>query len=168
MKKRVLALFLGCLLALALCACGDTTTTAETGSDDQQQTEEPVDTSKAETDNYAFEIKDASLAQDYEGNPVIVVTYSWTNNSDETTNAEVALYAQAFQDGVQLETAFVDDSSVYDSEAGWKDIRPGTTLDFQQAYVLTSETSPVEVELSELFSTSKDMAEKTFDPADLA
>ena len=112
-------------------------------------------------------IKGASLTQDYDGNPAIVITYSWTNNSEETTSAMAAMMEKAFQDGVQLETAMILDSGVYDSSAGMKDVRPGTTIDIQCAYVMTSETSIVEFELTEFFAFTNDMVTMDFDPAAL-
>lgn len=80
----------------------------------------------------------------------------------------VALLGKAFQDGVQLETAITDGSiEGYDAEASMKEIRPGTTQDFQEVYVMTSETSPVEVEMTEAFTLENDMVTKTFDPTTL-
>lgn len=114
------------------------------------------------------EIKGAFLSQDYEGNPAIVVTYAWTNNSDETTSAMVATMEQAFQDGVELETAIITDDDRYDVDAGMKDVRPGTTIDVQCAFLLTSATSTVEFELSEWISLNDDMVTMDFDPASLS
>lgn len=102
---------------------------------------------------------------DYEGNPAIVITYSWTNNSEDTTSAMVAMHEKAFQDGVGLDTAIILDSAVYDSDAGMKDVRPGTTIDVQCAFSLTNEASVVEFEISELISFSNDRVVMNFDPA---
>ncbi len=143
------------------------------------QSESKVDTPKPEqkkdskTENfgdlgdYYVEIKDAKLARDYENNPAIVITYSWTNNSEDTTSAMAALIGKAFQDGVELETAIIADNSVYDVDNYMKEIRPGATLDVQLAYVMTSETSTVEYEISELISFSGDTVTKNFDPSSL-
>lgn len=117
--------------------------------------------------DYHVEIKGAQLAEDYEGNPAIIVTYSWTNNSDDTTSAMVSTSEKAFQDGVQLDTAIIMDSDVYDSGNSMKDVRPGTTLDIQCAFLLTSETSVVEFEIAEWISFSDDMVTMDFDPSAL-
>lgn len=117
--------------------------------------------------DYYVEVKGASLVKDYDGNPAVVITYAWTNNSEDTTSAEVALMAKAFQDGVQLNTAFIGDASVYNSELSFKGIRPGTTFEVQCAFELTSESSVIEFEVSELFSLSDDTVAENFDPADL-
>lgn len=98
--------------------------------------------------DYYVVLKDCSIVKDYDGNDALLVNYSFTNNSEETTSGLVAVYLQAFQDGVELEIATVE-GRTYDEQ---KDIRPGVTMDTcQAAYVLTSD-SPVEVEVSDMWS----------------
>ncbi len=133
-----------------------------------EKTKAPQAEGSGDLGDYHVEIKGAALAQDYDGNPAIVVTYSWTNNSEETTSAMSSLMEKAFQDGVQLESAIIGDDSVCDSESSMKEIRPGTTLDVQQAYILTSDTSTVEFEISEFISFSDDVITKNFDPSSLS
>lgn len=110
----------------------------------------------ADLGDYVVEIQGAKLAEDYEGAPIIVIDYAWTNNSEDTTSASVVLLEQAFQGGVQLETAMVFDDSVYDSGSTLKDIRPGVTLTCQCAYVLSDTTSPVEFEVRDWTDWSSD------------
>ncbi len=119
--------------------------------------------------NYDIEIKGAKLSKDYDGNPAIVITYAWTNNSDETTSAMTAVSETAFQDGVSLDTAIIGNDSEYDSGAAMKEVRPGTTIDVQKAFVLTSETSVVELEISEwlTFEDNPPMVTMNFDPGSL-
>jgi len=118
--------------------------------------------------DYAVEIKGARLVKDYEDKPAILITYAWTNNSDKTTSAMVAVIGKAFQDGVQMEPAILYDVEGYEAGNSTKDVRPGTTIDIQSAYVLTSDTSTVEFELSELISFSDNIVSMDFDPAALS
>ena len=159
MKKVLLLLLMG-VLAMSLCACGapadsgsDETATeaqeAATGEAEQAEAEPAVNTDSA----YAVELKDAHRISNYEGVDTLLVVYSFTNNSEDTTSAAVALYIQAFQDGVELESGYAtsgdlpeDISGLYDND--WKDIRPGTTLDCYACFELDSE-SEVEVEANE-------------------
>lgn len=180
MKKKstrlaIPALVLICMLALS--ACGNDSTAAnkpaepapaDTSGSSQEASKEPaasneIADSGALGDSYV-EIKDGVLAEDYNGEPALIVTYAWTNNSDETTSAMVSISEKAFQDGVELDSAIIGDSSVYDSGASMKDVRPGTTIDVQCAFALANQTSPVEVEFSELFNFSKngEIVGKTF------
>ncbi len=77
-----------------------------------------------------------------------------------------AAHAKAFQDGVQLEVALIMNADVYNSENSMKEIKTGATLNVQEAWVLTSESSPVEVELEEFLSFSDEKLEKTFEIAE--
>lgn len=142
----------------------------DTATDDKQDSKTTADGNTIDFGDYVVEVKGAKLAKDYEGNPAIVVDYAFTNNSTETKSAFVALTDKAFQDGVSLETAIISDDSVYDSDLSWKDIRPGTTLDCQTAFILTSETSIVEVEFEEFanFSSKAPKLLVEFDPANLS
>lgn len=124
--------------------------------------------SSGDLGDYHVEVKEAALAADYAGNPAIVITYSWTNNSSETINAMDAILEKAFQSGVQLDEAIIGDNSVYDADTQLRDIRPGTTVDVQCAYQLTSDTVVVEFELSELVSLSREVILMNFDPAELS
>lgn len=107
-------------------------------------------------DNYV-EIKGGQLAKDLYENPVCIITYAWTNNSDETTSAMSEIDVKAFQDGVELDSSFtILDPSVWDSSSNLKDVKPGATIEVQYAFYLDNESSDVEVELSERFSFAKD------------
>lgn len=180
MKKRFLALVLGIAAILSLAACGTTDDGATGNSPSSEQSEQVPEPSSGENNgddvpsagsgdlgDYHVEIKGASLAKDYEGKAAIVITYAWTNNSDDTTNAMVSIGEKAFQDGVQLDPAIIIGDDSYDSGTSMKDVRPGTTIDVQSAFVLTSEASIVEFELTEWISFSDDMVTMNFDPAAL-
>lgn len=141
---------------------------AASDSNPEEDTTVQNDVSSGKLGDYQVEIKSASLASDYEGKPAIVITYSWTNNSDETISSLAAVHAKVFQDGVQLENAIIANKDVYDSSSYTKDVRPGTTIDIQNAFILTSETSTVEVEITELISFSDEKVTMSFDPASLS
>ena len=117
--------------------------------------------------DYHVEVQGAVLAEDYKGNPAIVVTYRWTNNSEETRSAMVALNGSAFQDGIGLETAIIGKSDVHDGSAYMTEIRPGASLDVSLAYVLKNTSSVVEFELSEFVSLSNKVVSIEFDPGTL-
>ena len=52
------------------------------------------------------------------------------------------------------------ESSVYDSSMQTTDVRPGTTIEVQEAFELNNATSPIEVEITEAFLWN--------DPAEIA
>lgn len=181
-KSMMLLLAVAAILAtLAACSSGEEPqspspegTTPPVETQHAQESEAPVEEETPDQSNaaalgdYYVEIKSASLAQDYKGNPAIVVTYAWTNNSDDTTSSMTAVSCSAFQDGVELETAIITDDS-YDSDSFMMEVRPGTTIDIQAAFVLPNTTSIVEVEVGEwiTFESDPPIAYMEFDPAAL-
>jgi hypothetical protein len=99
---------------------------------------------------YAVTIDSSASGTDYSGNPAIIITYTFTNNSDKDANFTFAISDEAFQNGVELSSAVITDGSVH-SQNGIKDIKPGATITVQQAYSLI-DTSEVTVECSALLS----------------
>lgn len=97
--------------------------------------------------------KDIVRLADILGHSSINTTRIYTMESGRT-HRMVSTSEKAFQDGVELDTALILSDSC-DSSVSMKDVRPGSTIDVQCAFVLSSQTSNVEFELSALFSFSK-------------
>ena len=140
------------------------TSTVTLTSDGNSNETTPPDNSgdvSGKVGDYSVVIKSATVTTDYEGNPAIVVTYNWTNGSDETMMAMTALSSKAFQDGIQLESALMTSDNYTPNVA--TELKPGASLDVQAAYVLRNTTSPVEFELSEFLSyDNTQVVTKTF------
>lgn len=156
MKKMLLGILL-LTLAVCLCACGSTQP-AEPAPAEPAATEpvEAVVDNTAPAAKYDVELLDAQKLTSYDGEELLVVFYNFTNNSEDTTSATIALHFKAFQDGVQLDSGYLsedglpaDKAATYDAD--WKDIRPGTTIQCYAAFVPAS-TSDIEVEVTELIS----------------
>ncbi len=110
------------------------------------------DTSDNVIGDYKCVVKEAKLCKDYAGKDAVLITYEFTNNASDATSFDVALSDSVYQDGVGLETAVLDeDTDLVDVE-----IKPGVTKDVKKAYVLRDASTPLEVEISELFSLSDD------------
>ena len=103
-------------------------------------------------DGSRVEIQGARLAQDDEGAPIIIITYTWTNGYDLRAYPYEAIRERAYQNGIQLEYADVADPAVYDPSTSFRQVRPGVTVEVQAAYVLEGLDPPVEFELSEYVS----------------
>ena len=112
--------------------------------------------------DYNIELKDSRIATDYDGSKILIVTYTFTNNSDEAECFGYAVIDKAYQDGIELGDVWssygIDDLS-FDNKA--KEIKPGKSLDVQCAYELNDETTDVEIEFS-LFSVWSDKVYETF------
>lgn len=173
MKRKLMMIAAAAMLAVMLTACGgsgdtsaDTgsaTTAAQTGEASTEDTAEPSDGTLG---SYAVEIKGAKLCKDYEGNNAIMITYSWTNNSGETTSPMGSMMEEAFQDGVQLDAAIVD----FEYNDGLTDVRPGTTIDVDVIYELPGD-STVEFEISAIEDALESNVPKVtanFEPSELS
>ena len=109
---------------------------------------------------YDVSIDDATVGEDYKGNPALIVTYSWTNNSDSAKSFASALYPKCYQDGVQLGTAMV--MSGIDSDGYMASVKPGHGTTLQMAYELKDTATPVEIEVGELVNFNNEIiASKT-------
>lgn len=167
MKKNVLFATLLCF-PLIFTACGGDTVADTPVEESQEKAAEEVEEiiSAGDLGDYTFSINNYVLAEDYEGNPAIIVDFDFTNNGKDATSFMVAGLAKAFQDGIELENAIIMNADVYNADNYMKEIKTGATLNVQQAWTLTSTESPVEVELEEFVSFSDDKLAKTFEIAE--
>lgn len=131
--------------------------------DTSEKSEEKKSESSGKLGDYEVTILDSVVTKDYEGNPALIVNYTFTNNSDDATMFTTAISSIAYQDGVQLSPALIMDTSVYNAENSMKNVQKGGTINCQEAYELTSETSSVTVEVKELFSFDDNKLTKVFE-----
>lgn len=162
MKKPIVALVTACMLAcmtMVACSNGEPQEPAQDSASSESASVETKEEQAPESE-YAASIDDLVATTDYEGKPAVMVTYSWTNNSEEATSAAVALSLKAFQNGVQLDTGIV--TGDIDSEGYMAEVKPGAGTTFQMAYLLDDQ-SDVTVEVSELISFDDSLlAEQVF------
>lgn len=193
MKGKILsALLAAALLVGCLTACGDsgapsaskeasTSSAAAAEGASEPEASEPEASSEVEAEpseaepesqaakdsgslgDFEVAILDARLGKDYNDQPALIVKYSFTNNADENKMFMASVSDKAFQGGVQLEAAIIIGDDSYSAEDSMKEIQPGAAIELEQAYLLSDETSPVDIEVSELISLSKEKLTKTFD-----
>lgn len=168
--KKMLLLLLAVSLMAALGACAGEDTSGKSAGATEAGSTEQTDPAVNEQSSgsgtlgdYAVSILDYDLTKDYKGNEAIRVYFEFTNNGEDAASFMVAVSTQAFQNGVELETGIVTDR-VDEDDNSLKEIKTGATITCTKIYVL-SDTSPVEIEASELFSFSDDVLTKTFDIA---
>lgn len=146
-------------VCLLMTGCSAKSSASDTGASNSSQPAAQAQSSSQANAKYLVSIDDCLIVQDYQGQPAAVVTFTFTNNSNKATSFTVAVNSKAFQDGVELDTAFVMN---LDSAASLNEIKPGATTTVQKAYALDS-NSDITVECEELFNFSdKLLAEKTF------
>lgn len=107
-----------------------------------------------EIGDYAVSIVSYKLGEDYEGKKAIIFEIGFTNNSDKAASYSLSVDFSAFQDGVELETAFL--TGVDSASNGIREVKPGSGIAVTTAFLLTSDTSPVEIEVQPYFGRSSD------------
>ena len=103
MKQRIWALVFALVLMFSLTACGGEPSDGKEPSEPQisqgekdetknkqVEAEEPTAEGVGDLGDFHVEVKSAVLTKDHDGAPVIVITYAWTNNSEDTTSAMVS------------------------------------------------------------------------------
>lgn len=160
--------FLGIVLAFVICvflaACAENKT-AEQPSAPKNSTEvtKPNENEKGKSlitqvhlgeefliggGEYAVTINSLRKVEDDEGNPAVVVNYSFTNKTMESTSTLFALLIQVFQDDKELDPALVMEGVHY--EHSGKEIKPQETLqDCEEAFVMTSENK-LQIEITSM------------------
>ena len=90
-------------------------------------------------------IDTAELVAGWDGDDVIRVYFDFTNEGEETESMWWMTNIRAFQDGVELKTAWPEEDVVEDENYN-TDVEPGESLRCAQCWAIRSE-SPVEIEV---------------------
>jgi hypothetical protein len=159
MKTRtILATLAAASLVLTLGACGGSSDTSDSsGSDGAAETTAAAE--EAPASDYVVTIDGCTKGTDYEGNQCVVLSFTFTNNSDENTSMASTVDIQVYQDGVQQEMAIVDslDTANYSNN-----VQPGSSIQVQVAYEAPSD-SDIEVDCYDMWSLDEtELASQTF------
>ncbi|MCD7873296.1 MAG: DUF5067 domain-containing protein [Clostridiales bacterium] len=141
----------GALLGTALSSSepSNSSTQNVAGSNNKENT-----SSDGAIGDYKCVVKEATVCKDWLGKDAVLITFDFTNNSDQAESFDLALQANAYQDGVGLESTFTgkdETDNLIDVE-----IKPGVTKEVKKAYILRDKSTDIEMEISELFSLTDD------------
>lgn len=164
--KKVALIITAAVIASTLCSCGELSTSSD-GPDSKsnpQSTTSVSPTPASDSENktlqgegdigkYNIKIVSAKKGKDYAGKDVLIVTYQWTNNSDEEQMFSTAFSAKAYQDGIECGGITVVDG--VDTQKMLSNIKPGATLEVQDAYILNGDAD-VEIEVGPWISLGKE------------
>lgn len=103
---------------------------------------------------YVLEIVGISTKEDFMGKAVLL-TFNFTNNSDETQSALWALSTAAYQNGIELDTM--------PGENTMRNVKSGATLPNVSLAFAPLDNSPVTFEFRESFSYDSEIVELTLD-----
>ena len=117
-----------------------------------------------EIGKYSVVIDSCRMAEDYEGDPVVIVKYIFSNLSDDDAAAFYLTFNdKVYQDGVGLNEAYIlKDTANYSSDNKTKEIKKGASIEVEVAYELNDTTTDIEVEVKEAFSFDETTITKTF------
>ena len=111
---------------------------------------------------YDVEIVTAKTATDFQGNPAIIVTYNFTNNSNANASFLTSVSANAFQNSIQCNVATMM-PDVMDAQPSLAEVQPGGTITLECAYSLQDTANPITVQVGPLMSITNEVnAQMTF------
>ena len=146
----VIAIIVG---AVVLHSCGKNNTSNNiSNSENYEETQIAQTTADAQpikSSKYEVEILNTYVDYDKydEEQPVLLVEYSFKNNTDEAKSWMFSVSDKAFQNGIECGgTVYHDDIN---SEMQMNDVRPGYATTLTVGYPLYDTTSPVEIEVTE-------------------
>ena len=114
-----------------------------------------------EIDDFVCEILGVEVGdKNHEGKPIVIVTYKFTNNSDEADSFDLSINHTVFQNGIECEQDFV--YAVMDDDNGSKEIKTGASIEVKKAYILNDTSSDIEIELEGIFSWDDNVITKIF------
>lgn len=142
---------------IGLCAAILTSTLIFVGCGEQN----PKETDKGNVGEYYIEIGESKVSFDNEDNDILVVSYTFTNNSSHSQNFYFSTSRKYFQDGVQLGPV-VPGRITEEYKNNSKEIQPGATIVVEDAVILRNTDSPVDIELTPLAGQGKGKVSKTF------
>ncbi len=168
MKKLILMSLAVTFILAAMAGCmnnknGTVSSTASKNDTTSVASAEKNDAAPNELGEYTVDIKSSRMAKDYEGKDIIIVSYSFKNNSEDSASFSLAINDKVFQNGVGLNKCYVAaENANYSSDNQTKDIKKGAALDVEVAYYLNDTKTPIEVECSKLISFDDKTITKTF------
>lgn len=165
MKKKLIGMLLAVSLVLSLTACGGSGDSNKSESEDtvqedtaQEDSAEDADENKPVTgtvEKISIDNTEGTLTytghemgSDYEGKPVLIVYFDYTNKKDESSYSQLTFYPQAFQNGVECGIGILMDENEAVTNST-KEIQKDVTLNIAQVYELQDNTNPVTLKVTD-------------------
>lgn len=155
-KKRLIIIAIIVVIIIAIGILGSTGSSEETQNTAATNSSIEADTTEKSSNqvgNYGCVVKSAKLTKNWEGADTVLITYEFTNNSNNPTSFDVALMDHIYQDGIGLETTFLDDEETDFLDV---EIKPGASKDVKKAYKLRDTSTDLEIEIEEFLSYNDD------------
>ncbi len=116
----------------------------------------PADSRSAGTvGEFDVSIQSAVLTRNTDGDPALVITYSWVNNSGVTTSVLASVVEEAYQNDDALSMTTIGNREIYNPDEKYRDVRPGVALEIQSAFKLSDLQSPVSFRIADRLGYSE-------------
>ncbi len=132
----------------------DDSTYEDDSSTDTEGSSLVVSDKKFQTENIIIDYTSAEYYTNDDGENILVVKYNFTNLAEEPQSASWIVKAYAYQNGVEIDTAYEYDQLLYQNSSD--NIQQGVTVEAASYFILTDTTNPVTVQLSEYFYYDSD------------
>ena len=111
---------------------------------------------------FEVEIRSAVLTRNTDGDPALVVSYRWVNNSPVTTSVLSSISEAAVQDGKALGMTTIGNRAIYNPDEKYRDVRPGVELEIQSAFKLEDLESEVTFQIADRLGFSEPITMRFF------
>ncbi len=111
-----------------------------------------------EIGDYTAEYKGYEIVKDDYDKDTIIITFDYTNNSDEADSFLWSIYYKVKQGETELEAGTIIDPETFDSvfDTEMAEVAAGATAEVQIAYNLADSTSDVVIEAADLMGDHTD------------
>lgn len=162
--KKLLVLLMALSMSVFFVACGgeknDVSISGDYQSESRQEdnTQEPKPQTTQDENgtigDYDVSIINSEMTTSKQGKKAILVTYSFTNNSDKVAKFAEVLSAEAYQNNEACAQAGMTNQD-YDIETMLAEVNPGETKEVYEAYLLKNE-SDVTIKVTKAGQTTKE------------
>lgn len=172
-RNLILALVLVLALSTLLVSCSSenkesvepTKETKETKEEPKEEMkEEPKEEAQADDHiiklghpivmgDFEINVQSFDVVEDYEGKPLLRITYDWKNNSDKEMMSMMAFSFTGYQDGVETDMAIAISDDI-NLEPSQKNVQPGYGQEGVHDVLSIDPSKPMQIKLSELMNLS--------------
>lgn len=149
--KKVLATLLAGALAIGLSGCLAEDTSNENSKVQSDKSDTAVQSKEEKKKDMDISIISTKIGEDYAKEPILLVEYEFTNNTDEATSFTFLCQDTVFQNGVECSSTVISDA--VDTQQQLNDVKPGTPYKLTVGYKLQDVEADVEIEIKDLLKT---------------
>lgn len=104
-----------------------------------------------ETSDKKLEFKSYDIGTDYDGNPMIILHFDYSNFSSEAAMIATNFFITIYQNGIQREMAFPGYPFQFQDEYdnSLKNLKDGASLSICQMFTLEDTNSPIEIDIQD-------------------